>query len=181
MSTTITQPSLFERPLTDLPEIEPSELLSALRRNVSLLNELAIRYDVETRPERDPERPALTNGQAVYDLLAPEMAQLAQEQVRVLLLDRQMRLIGQRTIYQGNGYGAMVRTAEVFRPAVVEAAVSIIVVHNHPSGEPTPSRPDIDITRELAEAGRLLGVELTDHIVIGSDGWRSLREDGHIG
>ena len=70
MSTTI-QPSLFERPNTELPDIESGELLTALRRNMSLLSELAIRYDVETRPERDPERPALTNGQAVYDLLAP--------------------------------------------------------------------------------------------------------------
>ena len=109
------------------------------------------------------------------------MAPLAQEQVRVLLLDRQMRLIGHRTIYQGNGYGAMVRTAEVFRPAVVEAAQSLIFVHNHPSGDPTPSRADIDLTQALVEAGKLLSIELVDHIVIGSDGWRSLREDGHIG
>ena len=179
MSTTSIQPSLFERH-SNLPEIEPSELLSALRRNVSLLNELAIRYEVETRPERDPERPAITTGQAVYNLLAPEMAHLAQEQVRVLLLDRQNRLVGQRTIYQGNAYSAVVRAAEIFKPAVVESAPSIIAAHNHPSGEPTPSRPDIDLTRDLAEAGKLLGVSLVDHIVIGSDGWRSLREDGHI-
>ena len=77
----------------------------------------------------------------------------------MLLLDRQNRVVGQRTIYQGNAYCALVRPAEVFRPAVVEAVPQIVVVHNHPSGDPEPSRDDIKLSKDLVEAGRLLGID----------------------
>ena len=70
------------------------------------------------------------------------------------------------------------RPAEVFRHAVIESAPSIIVVHNHPSADPTPSAEDVNITRELVQAGRLLGINLLDHIVIGGDQWISLKEKG---
>ena len=106
------------------------------------------------------------------------MSSLAQEQVRVLLLDRKNRIVGQRTIYQGNGYAALVRPAEVFRPAVIEAAPHIVLVHNHPSGDPEPSRDDIKLSKDLDEVGRLLGIELLDHVVIGADGWVSLKTEG---
>ena len=106
------------------------------------------------------------------------MASLAQEQLRVLLLNTKNLVVGQRVIYQGNVNSSMVRTAEVFRPAVIEAVPSIIVSHNHPSGDPTPSGPDVSITRDIAEAGKLLGVELLDHIVIGGERFVSLKERG---
>ena len=96
-------------------------LLDALRRNLDLLSELAIRYDVETLPERETDPPTVSSPEDVCRLVGPEMSQLAQEQVRVLLLDRKNHVVGQRTIYQGNQYSAIVRPAEVFRPAVVEA------------------------------------------------------------
>ena len=129
---TLVQPDLFASANTDsdLPRLDDSErqeLLSALRSNLSLLNELAIRYEVETRPERSPEAEQITTSKQVFDLLRTEMSPLAQEQVRVLLLDRQLHVVGQRTIYQGNAYSALVRPAEVFRPAVVESAPSIII------------------------------------------------------
>ena len=72
----------------------------------------------------------------------------------------------------------MIRPAEVLRPAVLEAVPSIIVSHNHPSGDPTPSGPDAAITRELAQAGKLLGIELLDHVVIGGERFVSLKERG---
>ena len=77
-------------------------LLEALRQNLHVLGELAVRYEVETLPERDPDAPALCSPGAVQRLLGPEMGVLAQEQVRVLLLDRKNRLVGQRVVYQGN-------------------------------------------------------------------------------
>ena len=159
---------------------EPQALLDALRQNLQLLGELAIRYEVETRPERPLDMPTIYRPQTVVELLGEEMSRLAQEQVRVLLLDRKNRVVGQRTIYQGNGYCALVRPAEVFRPAVVEAVPHIVVVHNHPSGDPEPSRADIRLTRDLAEVGRLLAIELLDHIVIGADGWVSLKDRGLV-
>ncbi len=163
-------------PSTDDPERQA--LLDALRQNLHVLGELAIRYEVETKPERPQDMPIIYRPETVVDLVGEEMARLAQEQVRVLLLDRKNRVVGQRTIYQGNAYAALVRPAEVFRPAVVDAVPHIVVVHSHPSGDPEPSRDDIKLTKDLAEVGNLLGIELLDHVVIGSDGWTSLKTQG---
>ena len=172
--TTLSQPPAI--PSTDDPERQA--LLDALRRNLHVLGELAIRYEVETRPERPQDMPIIYRPESVVDLLSDEMSALAQEQVRVLPLDRKNRVVGQRTIYQSNGYAALVRPAEVFRPAVVEAAPHIVLVHNHPSGDPEPSRDDIKLTKDLIEVGELLGIELLDHVVIGSDGWVSIKQQG---
>ena len=154
-------------------------LLDALRSNLSLLGELAVRYEVETQPERPKgDLPAINCPEDVRRLLGPEMAPLAQEQLSVLLLNTRNEVVGQRVIYQGNVNSSMVRPAEVLRPAVVESVPSIIVCHNHPSGDPTPSPEDVAITKELAAAGKLLGVELLDHVVIGGDRSVSLKERG---
>ncbi len=154
-------------------------LLEALRSNLSLLGEIAMRYEVETQPERPREDlPAINCPEDVRRLLAPEMAPLAQEQLRVLLLNTRNQVLGQRVIYQGNVNSSMIRPAEVLRPAVIEAVPSIIISHNHPSQDPTPSPEDAAITRELAQAGKLLGIELLDHIVIGGERFVSLKERG---
>ena len=154
-------------------------LLDALRSNLHLLGEIAMRYQVETQTERPTgDLPAINCPEDVRRLLGPEMAPLAQEQLRVLLLNTKNQVIGQRVIYQGNVNSAIVRPAEVLRPAVIEAVPSIIVSHNHPSQDPTPSPEDAAITRELAQAGKLLGIELLDHIVIGGEKFVSLKERG---
>ncbi|MYI83186.1 MAG: hypothetical protein F4056_07835, partial [Chloroflexi bacterium] len=121
---------------------------------------------------------ALCSPQAVQRLLGPEMGALAQEQVRVLLLDRRNQLVAQRVIYQGNAYSSVVRPAEVLRPAVVAAVPHIIIAHNHPSGDPSPSPDDIRVTKDLAEAAKLLGVDLLDHVVIGRSEATSLKDRG---
>ena len=155
-------------------------LLEALRSNLNLLGEIAMRYEVETQPERPTgdDLPSINCPEDVRRLLGPEMAPLAQEQLRVLLLNTRNQVVGQRVVYQGNISSAIVRPAEVLRPAVIEAVPSIIVSHNHPSGDPTPSPEDAAITRELAQAGKLLGIELLDHIVIGGERFVSLKERG---
>ena len=91
-------------------------LLNALRINLSLLGELAVRYDVETRPEGPEDPPSINCPEDVRKLLGPEMSGLAQEQLRVLLLNTRNQVVGQRIIYQGNVSSAIVRNAEVFRP-----------------------------------------------------------------
>ena len=153
-------------------------LLNALRINLSLLGELAVRYDVETRPEGPEDPPSIGCPEDVRKLLGPEMSGLAQEQLRVLLLNTKNLVVGQRVVYQGNVNSSMIRPAEVLRPAVMEAVPSIIVCHNHPSQDPTPSPEDAAITRELAQAGKLLGIELLDHVVIGGERSVSLKERG---
>ena len=156
-------------------------LLNALRINLSLLGELAVRYDVETKPEGPEDLPVISCPEDVRKLLGPEMAPLAQEQLRVLLLNTKNQVMGQRVIYQGNVSSAIVRNAEVFRPAVIEAVPSIIVSHNHPSQDPTPSPEDAALTRELVQVGKLLDIELLDHIVIGGERFVSLKERGLMG
>ena len=153
-------------------------LLNALRINLSLLGEIAMRYDVETQPERPDHPPSIITPKDVHTLLAPEMSGLAQEQLRVLLLDTKNKVVGQRVVYQGNISSAIVRPAEVLRPAVVEAVPSIIVSHNHPSGDPTPSPEDAACTRDMSQAAKLLGIDLLDHIVIGGKRFVSLKERG---
>jgi DNA repair protein RadC len=114
----------------------------------------------------------------VGERLLPAMRGLEREELRVLLLDTKNTVRAMRTLYVGNLAGSAVRVGEVFRDAVRAQAAAIIVVHNHPSGDPSPSSHDLRITAELAEAGRLLDIELLDHVVVGRDRWISLRSMG---
>lgn len=114
------------------------------------------------------------------DLLVDLMAPLEREELRVLLLDTKNLVVAERTIYRGNLAGSSVRVGEVFRDAVRRCAAAVIVAHNHPSGDPSPSAEDLRITAELAEAGRLLDIELLDHLVIGRGRWTSLRAAGAL-
>ena len=155
-------------------------LLDALRSNTLVLGEIAMRYGIETRPERPASPPVISTSDDVQKLLGREMAALAQEQLRVLLLDARNRLIGQRVIYQGNISSVAVRTAEVLRPAVVEAVPHLILVHNHPSGDPNPSAADVAITKEIYRAARLLDLDLLDHVVLGGKGAVSFKDRGII-
>ena len=125
------------------------------------------------------ERATINSPQDVANLLSAEMGSLEQEHLRVLLLNTRNQVVGIQEIYVGNVNSAVVREAEVLRPAVRDNAPSIILVHNHPSGDPTPSAEDVLITRNLVAAGKLLGIELLDHVVIGSGNrYLSLNEKG---
>jgi len=112
--------------------------------------------------------------------LVDAMGTLEREELRVLLLDTKNVVVARRTVYRGNLAGSSVRVGEVFRDAVRACAAAVIVVHNHPSGDPSPSGEDLRITAELADAGRLLDVELLDHLVIGRGRWASLRSLGAL-
>lgn len=109
------------------------------------------------------------------------MGPLEREELRVLLLDTKNVVTAERTVYRGNLAGSSVRVGEVYRDAVRTCAAAIIVAHNHPSGDPAPSGEDLRITGELAEAGRLLDIELLDHLVIGRGRWSSMRALGALG
>ncbi|WP_083814653.1 JAB domain-containing protein [Ktedonobacter racemifer] len=96
--------------------------------------------------------------------------------MHILVLDTKNRVVEHAKRYKGTVNSSVLRSSEVFRPAVVRNCPHIIVCHNHPSGDPTPSPEDIDITRQLVEAGRLLEIELLDHVVIGNPRYVSLKE-----
>ncbi|MEP7040602.1 MAG: DNA repair protein RadC [Chloroflexota bacterium] len=112
--------------------------------------------------------------------LLPAMGHLEQEELRSVLLNTKNTVTGMVTVYAGNLAGSSVRVGEVFREAVRRQSAAMVVVHNHPSGDPSPSAEDLRITRELAEAGRLLDIELLDHLVIGHGRWVSLRSLGAL-
>jgi DNA repair protein RadC len=112
--------------------------------------------------------------------LLPAMGHLEREELRSVLLNTKNTVTGMVTVYAGNLAGSSVRVGEVFREAVRRQSAAMVVVHNHPSGDPSPSAEDLRITRELAEAGRLLDIELLDHLVIGHGRWVSLRSLGAL-
>ena len=122
------------------------------------------------------ERPQVTSPEQVAALVTTELSLLPQESLRVVLLNTKNHVVAIREVYKGNVSSAQVRPAEVFREAVRETCPSLIVVHNHPSGDPTPSPDDIAVTRDLIAAGTLLDIELLDHLVIGGGDWVSMKQ-----
>ncbi len=126
------------------------------------------------------DKPVLGSWQALLDYLAIDMAHLSHERVRVLYLNAQNRLILDHLLGEGSVDEAAIHPREVIRKAFDIGATALILVHNHPSGNPEPSRADIQITSRIAEAGRLLGVTVHDHVIIGRDGHVSLRARGLI-
>lgn len=126
------------------------------------------------------EKPVLGSWQALIDYLTIDMAHLTVERVRVLYLNTQNMLILDEHVGDGSVDEAAIHPREVIRRALDLGAVALILVHNHPSGSPQPSRADIQITARIAEAGRLLGITVHDHVIIGREGHVSLKAKGLI-
>ena len=124
------------------------------------------------------ERPQVKSPADVASLLLMEMSTLEQEHMRVVIMDTKNRVLRVSTVYIGSLNTAVFRAAELFKDAIRLNAAAIIVVHNHPSGDPTPSPEDVHATRQLVEAGKLLSIEVLDHLVIGQGRWVSLKERG---
>ena len=114
----------------------------------------------------------------VAERLILQMGRLEREELRVVLLNTKNAVLRVATVYQGNVSSSLVRVGELYRDAVRLNASGVILVHNHPSGDPTPSPDDLHLTAEALAAGRLLDIELLDHLVIGHDAFVSLRERG---
>ena len=111
-------------------------------------------------------------------LVQYEMSALEQEHLRVILLDRRNRVMETVEVYRGSVNSSQIRVGEVFKEAIRKNASALIVIHNHPSGDPTPSPDDVAVTRAIVQAGKLLDVDVLDHLVIGHGKWVSLKERG---
>lgn len=140
------------------------ELVAALQANLALLREVGLRYSTaggnttaDNRVMDSPEAVAALN---------VDMLDLVQEQLRVLLLRTKQTVIDVVTVYQGTVNAASTRIAEILRPAILANAPGIIIVHNHPSGDPNPSSDDMQVTRKLIEAARLMDIQVFDHVVV---------------
>ncbi len=122
----------------------------------------------------------LSTPSEVYSYARPRLAHLTREVFHVLLLDTRHRLVADRRVAEGGLASCAIAPRDVFEAPIREAAPAMIFLHNHPSGDPTPSRDDIDLTRRLGEAARLLGISLLDHVVVADSGYSSLAEMGKL-
>ncbi len=136
--------------------------------------ELAHRFSLE-KPDA---RPIIHSPADAAALVQHEMSAMEQEELWVLLLDTRNQVIAIEHIYRGSLNQSQVRIAELYKSAIRRSAASLIVVHNHPSGDPTPSPDDVAITRAILQAGKLLDIEVLDHLVIGQGRWVSMKERG---
>jgi DNA repair protein RadC len=130
--------------------------------------------------ERAAPRLYVGGPEDVADLFMREMSALDREHFRAVLLDTKNRILGVRTISIGSLNASVVHAREVFKAAVAESAQAVVLVHNHPSGLPEPSPEDVAVTARLVEAGRILGIEVLDHVILGDRGFVSLKEAGHL-
>jgi DNA repair protein RadC len=146
----------------------------AVAARVAAALELGRRMALEAAIERE----RLTGPSDVYARCAPAMRDLVQEEFRILMLDTRHAVIAELSITRGTLDASLVHAREVFRPAIVQSAAAIVLVHNHPSGDPAPSSLDIEVTRQLASAGEMLGIPVLDHVVIGASGYSSFVEAG---
>ena len=124
------------------------------------------------------ERPQINSPADAAALVQNEMGLLEQEHLRVLLLDTRNHVLDIVEIYKGSINTSQVRIAEIFKMAIRRNATALIVVHNHPSTDPTPSPDDVAVTRAISQAGKLLDIDVLDHLVIGGSRWISLKERG---
>ena len=169
--------------LTGVLREPPSNLKRVRGVGDRLASRLAAAREVASRlvtHDRGTPKLYLTGPEDVADMFMREMAALDREHFRAVLLNTKNRILGVRTISIGSLNASIVHAREVFKAAVAESAQAIVLVHNHPSGLPEPSSEDIAVTERLAEAGRILGIEILDHIVLGSQGFVSLKEAGHL-
>jgi len=128
--------------------------------------------------ESAAERPRIQGPADVYELCAPALRDLRQEEFRVLLLNTQHAVLREMVITRGTLDASVVHPREVFRAAITESAAAVVLVHNHPSGDPAPSQEDREVTEQLAAAGRLVGISVLDHVVVGDGRYVSFVEMG---
>jgi DNA repair protein RadC len=122
---------------------------------------------------------SVTSPEDVINLLMEEMRYLSKEHFKVVMLNVKNKIIAIETISIGSLNTSIVHPREVFKAAIERSASSIILVHNHPSGDPTPSREDVEVTKRLVEAGNILGIKVLDHVIIGDGRGISLKEKGY--
>ena len=162
---------LYSLDPSSVVEIPGLGAVSATRLEAAL--ELGTRY---LRAQAD--LPQVRSPSDAASVFLPDMARAESELFYVLLLDTKNRVKRVVKLYQGSVNTAMIRVGEVFKAAVAMQATSIVIGHCHPSGDPTPSPEDVQVTSQIVQAGKLLDIEVLDHLIIGGDRWVSLKERG---
>jgi DNA repair protein RadC len=165
--------------LPEIARLAPAELARSV--GVARAARLAAALELGRRALEPRDRTlVLCRPEDVFRYARPRLAHLTQEVFHVLLLDTRNRLVADRRVAAGGLASCAIAPRDVFEPAIREAAPALVFVHNHPSGDPTPSRDDVELTRRLAEGARLLGLSLIDHVVVADGGFASLAEMGKL-
>ena len=162
---------LYQAHPAELANVKGISQVTAVRIKAAL--NLGLRLNIP-----NDERPTINSPADAAALVQYEMGLLEKEHLRVILLDRRNRVMDIVEIYRGSVSSSQVRIGEVFRPAIQRLASAIIVIHNHPSSDNTPSPDDVAVTRAIVQAGKLLDIETLDHLIISSRGFVSLKERG---
>lgn len=158
-----------------LAAAEPGELeaLPGVGRATAGRIVAALELGRRAAEEDEPDRPRVRGPSDVYRLMAPRLRDLSHEEFHALLLNTQHRVLRDVTVTRGILDASLIHPREVFRPAILASAAAVILVHNHPSGDPTPSPEDRAVTRQIAEAGKAVGIRVLDHVVVGEKTWAS--------
>ena len=169
----------FDGDIRRLYQAHPAELakVKGINQTTAVRIKAALNLGLRLNSPSE-ERPTINSPADAAALVQYEMGMLEKEHLRTLLLDRRNHVLEIVEIYQGSVNSSQVRVGEVFRPAIQRLASAIIVCHNHPSGDPTPSPDDVAVTRAMVQASKLLDIDLLDHLVIGQGKWVSLKERG---
>ena len=169
-----------ERSLRRLAEKSARELMRVRGIGPAKAVELLAAFELGRRVEahRDEERTVVRSPEDVSRIMIPRLRHATQEVFLVLMLDSKNGIRGEVEVTKGTLNASLVHPREIYKAAIDHLAASIIVVHNHPSGNPEPSREDLEITRQLSEAGRLVGIPLHDHLIVAGDRYTSLAEMG---
>lgn len=168
--------------LEDLFSRSPSELMKVKGIGAAKAATLSAAFQLVRRvqSQKKGNRPLFKKARDVADLYLPLMKDLRKEFFKALFLNRANRLIKEITLSEGTLDASIVHPREVFREALLESAAGVILLHNHPSGNPAPSEEDIRITKQLVEAGRVMGIKVYDHIILAGEDYRSLADEGII-
>lgn len=166
--------------LRRLASAPPAEMQRVRGVGPAVAARLAAALELGRRLAREgpSDRTRIRGPADVYEWCAPSMRDALQEEFRVLLLNTQHAVMREVVVTRGILDASVVHPREVFRAAIVESAAAVILVHNHPSGDPTPSREDREVTQQLVAAGRILGIPVLDHVIIGDARYVSLVEAG---
>jgi DNA repair protein RadC len=169
----------FDGDIRRLYQAHPSELakVKGIHQATAIRIKAALNLGLRLSMPGD-ERTAINSPADAAALVQAEMSLLEKEHLRTILLDRRNRVLEIVEIYQGSVSSSQVRVGEVFQAAISRHASALILIHNHPSGDPTPSPDDVAVTRAIVQAGKLLDIDLLDHLVIGQGKWVSLKERG---
>jgi DNA repair protein RadC len=141
--------------------------------------ELGRRF-LKSDADNPSEMPSFKSSNEVYDYYSPKFYNLKKERFLCAMLDTKNRIFKEIIVSDGTLTSSLVHPREVFRFAIKEAAASVLFIHNHPSGDPAPSKDDIDITERLVETGKLVGINVLDHVIIGNGKYLSLMDKGYL-